>query len=109
MVVISLLQFLNRNSIVKKALKTIRRDARIAASQESVREEETAQCSKQYALNAAQRLRFLSNLQARDRFTAVIALEPDVTVTKQNDYKSAVCEITRRFFYSIALAMKKYF
>jgi hypothetical protein len=82
-VVISLLQFLNRNSIVKKALKTIRRDARIAARQESVREEETAQCSKQYALNAAQRLRFLSNLQVRDRFTAVIALEPDVTVTRK--------------------------
>jgi hypothetical protein len=94
-----LLPFLNRNFIVKKALKMILRGARIAVRRESVREEETAQCSKQYALNAAQRLRFLSNLQARDRFTAVIALEPDVTVTKQNDYKSAVYENTRRFFY----------
>jgi len=82
-VVSSLLQYLNRNSIVKKALKTIRRDVRIAARQESVREEETDQHLKQYVPSVAQRLRFLSNLQVRDRFTAVIALEPEETVTRK--------------------------
>ena len=83
MVVISLLQFLNRNSIVKKALKMIRRDVRIAARQGSVREGETAQCSKQYVLNVVRRLRFLSSLLVKDLFTAVIALEPDETVTRK--------------------------
>jgi len=96
-VVSSLLRFLSRNSIVKKALKMTQRDVKIAVRQENVREEETVRCSTLYGLNVVRRLRFLSNLQVKDLFTAVIALEPDVTVTKQNDYKSTVYLCTRCF------------
>jgi hypothetical protein len=63
----------NKNSTQNADSKTNRNAARLAETQENKLPELPEKCSPQFALNAAARLRFLSNPLMTDLFIAAIA------------------------------------
>ena len=78
----------NRNSMLKKALRTSRRDARLAVMQEKMLTETAELCIQAYVLHAVRKLKFLLNLRKASQSIAASALQKK---TRTDLKKSSHC------------------